>query len=199
MDLSQLEKPFEDHLIKTRKGPGNKPLSYVEGHEYIRRLNEVFDQNWSFEIVEHHILDNEVVVLGKVTIDGIVKMAVGGSNINKDGEGNAINIGDALKSASTDALKKACSLFGLGLHLYGDNKPARQASNNRPRRTQKRMNGRQKFYIEKLWADLGKTPNDLHQFIEEDYRCEFSKLDGDRADKLIERLNKAKKQKEEKN
>ena len=40
-------------------------------------------------------------------------------------------LGDAMKVAAVDALKKCCSTFGIGLHLYdGDNDQANRASNN---------------------------------------------------------------------
>jgi DNA repair protein RadC len=56
---------------------------YVEGAEYIRRLNDAFDGEWSFEIVEHHVRSNEVVVIGKLTAGSVVKTAFGGSSITR--------------------------------------------------------------------------------------------------------------------
>ena len=44
-----LESHFENGLIKTRKGNFGQELSYVEGHEYIRRLNDVLESDWTFE------------------------------------------------------------------------------------------------------------------------------------------------------
>jgi hypothetical protein len=60
MNCDILERPFEAALIKSRRGQGGKTLSYVEGAEYIRRLNEAFESRWSFEVVEHQVLDAEV-------------------------------------------------------------------------------------------------------------------------------------------
>jgi hypothetical protein len=115
-----LEQPFDQGLIKTRQASYGG-LSYVEGHEYIKRLNQAFDGQWSFEIVKHEIGENEVFVIGKLVADGVVKMAFGGSDIKRKKEsGEIISISDDLKAAATDALKKAASLLGLGLHLYGD-------------------------------------------------------------------------------
>jgi hypothetical protein len=48
-------------------------------------------------------------------------MAFGGSDIKRKKEsGEVICLADDLKAAATDSLKKAASLLGLGLHLYGD-------------------------------------------------------------------------------
>jgi len=121
MNRKLLEQPFPEELLKTRKGTFGKPFTYVEGAEYIRRLNDAFEGDWSFEVVEHHNLNTEVVVLGKLLASGVTKMAFGGSSIttNRD-TGEVISLADDLKSAATDALKKASSLLGVGLHLYSE-------------------------------------------------------------------------------
>ena len=122
MNRELLERPFEAALIKTRKGAFGQQLSYVEGAEYVRRLNCSFDGRWSFEIVDHQVGKNHVVVVGKLTAGEIVKMAFGGSSITTNNQtGEAVSIADDLKSAATDALKKSASLLGIGLHLYQDN------------------------------------------------------------------------------
>ncbi len=119
MNRKLLEQPFAPGLIKTRRGHSGKTLSYTEGVEYIRRLNQAFNGEWSFEIDDHHILTDSVVVIGKLIAEGITKTAFGGSAITRDERGAPSSLADDLKAASTDALKKASSLFGLGLHLYG--------------------------------------------------------------------------------
>jgi len=128
MNRNMLEQPFPNELLRTRKGPFGQTFSYVEGAEYIRRLNDVFEGNWSFEIVEHQVREAEVVVLGKLIADGVTKMAFGGSSITVSREGEVISIADDFKAAATDALKKAASLFGVGLHLYSSDRPVEAAS-----------------------------------------------------------------------
>ena len=65
--------------------------------------------------------DNEVVVLGRLTAQGVSKCQFGKSKITRTREGKAIvSLGDDLKAAATDSLKKAATLFGIGLHLYFD-------------------------------------------------------------------------------
>jgi hypothetical protein len=118
MNREILARPFPEALIRSRKGPFNQTFSYVEGAEYIRRLNDAFESEWSFEIVQHHIRDTEVLVIGQLTAAGVTKMAFGGSSITVSREGEVVSIADDLKAAATDALKKAASLLGVGLHLY---------------------------------------------------------------------------------
>ena len=124
-----LEQPFEEHQIKYRPGSFGKTLAYIEGHEVIKRLNLAFQGKWSFEIVAHEIKDTEVLVVGKLICPdaNIIKMAFGGSKVTVNTDtGEEISIVDDLKAAATDALKKAASLLGVGLHLY-------ESSNERKR------------------------------------------------------------------
>lgn len=116
-----LEAPFPPDAIKTRPGAYGGSLSYLEGHTVVQRLNDAFDGNWSFEVVTHQVLDDEVLVLGKLRTEsaGVVKMAFGSSRITKDDRtGKSIALGDDLKAAATDALKKSATLLGVGLNLY---------------------------------------------------------------------------------
>lgn len=123
MERDILERPFEEELIRTRSGHFGANLSYVEGAEYIKRLNEAFDGVWSFNVDEYKVFEREVVVTGKLTAGGVTKVAFGGATIKRSShDGKTLGLADDLKAAATDALKKASSLLGLGLHLYGDTK-----------------------------------------------------------------------------
>lgn len=135
MKKDVLCRPFPPELIKQRQGQGGKTLSYVETHAVIARLNEGCDA-WSFEVVEHQVLDDEVIVVGKLNADGVVKMAFGGSSITRDRDGRPLSIADDLKSAASDAIKKSASLLGVGLELYGgapaDTAPPARATPREP-------------------------------------------------------------------
>lgn len=123
MNRDVLERPFDTALLKSRKGAFGNTFSYIEGAEYIKRLNEAFDGEWSFTIEHHEIRDNEVIVIGKLTAGNVTKMSFGGSSITVSRDGEVISIADDLKAAATDALKKAASLLGVGLHLYSSDQP----------------------------------------------------------------------------
>jgi hypothetical protein len=116
-----LEQPFDQSLVKSRRGPFGQSLSYVEIQSYIQRLNEAFDGQWSFEIVSHEVHSSEVVVKGRLSTSSITKVAFGGSSITTARDtGEVISIADDLKAAASDCLKRAARLLGLGLHLYND-------------------------------------------------------------------------------
>ncbi len=130
-----LETPFPPDQIKTRPGAFGSVLSYIEGHTVIGRLNDAFEGNWSFEIISHQILEEEVLVCGKFLAEqaGVVKMAFGSSSITRDRRtGKMVNIGSDLKAAQTDALKKASTLLGVGLYLYAGGNGESARTDERP-------------------------------------------------------------------
>jgi hypothetical protein len=152
----------------------------VEAHTVIKRLNDAFDAEWSFEIVEQKILEqtDEALVLGKLRAGDVVKSQFGSTKITRSREsGEMVSIADDLKAAATDALKKCATMFGVGLHLYGGNNGRPQGNGNGyyPERNSgngnggnggngnSRLSSKQYQYLQKLNADLGKTAQDLDQ------------------------------------
>jgi hypothetical protein len=121
MNRDLLEKPFTPEQIKRRQGTNGDLLDYIEGCAVIQRLNECFNAEWIFEIQEHRVFDDEVIVLGKLTAQGVSKSQFGKSRITRSKKDNSIiSLGDDLKAAATDCVKKCATLFGVGLHLYFD-------------------------------------------------------------------------------
>lgn len=119
INLEVLTRPFTPNQIKQREGRGGKMLDYLETHAIITRLNEAFDGAWSFDVMENRILDNEVVVHGRLTAGTTSKSQFGSSEVvRRKNDGEPVSIGDDLKSAASDALKKCATLFGVGLELY---------------------------------------------------------------------------------
>ena len=126
--------PFPADVIKQRNdaGTGGKNLSYVSHPEYVKRLDALFAFSWSFATEVAGITDTAAAVKGSLSItleDGrtLTRETYGHGTVNK-----MFPLGDALKSAASDAFKKCCSLFGIGLHLYSsdDDQANRQTSNN---------------------------------------------------------------------
>ena len=118
MNRDILCRPFPPEAIKTRPGQHGKSLAYVDVAAVITRLNQGFD-SWSFEIVQHQVLEDEVLVVARLCADGVTKMSFGGSSLTRDRDGRPVSIADDAKAAGSDALKKAASLFGVVLEMYG--------------------------------------------------------------------------------
>ena len=157
-----LEREFEPNLIKKRKGRGGMVLDYLETASVIRRLNEAFESEWNFRILEHGV-DTEakaVWVLGELTAVGLTKQQFGAKDIYEKS-----TLGDNLKSAASDCLKKCATLFGVGLHLYEDDLPGEtveSAETKAPSEQQKNNDSiteSQKAYIMKLVSQFVKGGN----------------------------------------
>ena len=130
-------------VIKHRKGRGGRQFAYVEHAWVTEQLNLAFNWAWSWEILEWRLVPEdepaEVFVLGRLTVHtprgDIVKSQFGQSDIKRDQAGNILGIGDDLKAASSDGLKKAASLLGLALDLYRsdeDRSPAKAETKAKP-------------------------------------------------------------------
>ncbi len=127
-----LSRPFPQELIRYREGQKKKQLAYVETVNYIDRLNEAFGFKWTWEIIFETVTEYEAYCKGRLTVEiggkTVIKEAYGGKDLTIvdvwDKQTRQVivkkpfSIADDLKSAGSDALKKACSLLGIGLHLY---------------------------------------------------------------------------------
>ena len=113
----------KDAIFQRPVGKG-VDVAYVPGWWFISQLNALFGYYWDFEIEDQGIGENNCWVRGKLTVKDprtgltVTKSSFGGSKL-KSKENSAIDIGDDLKSASTDALKKAATLFGIASDVYG--------------------------------------------------------------------------------
>ncbi len=195
MKRDVLTRPFPPELIRQRQGQGGKLLSYVETHAVIARLNEAADFEWSFEIVKHEILADEVIVLGKLTLDGVTKMAFGGSTVTRDAGGRDLSLADDLKSAASDATKKCASLFGIGLELYGGAAATASVRDPAPRqepRVEDRLTSRQLAAIQGHTRRKGLGGSELIDFLRDRTgKHDVALLSRKEASRLLDELTDA--------
>jgi len=110
--------------IQKREGRGGKLFDYVNINYVIAMLNAIFGFNWSVEIIDKEIGKTQVYVHLRLKVrfgDGteVCKDAFGGSDVKrKKGGGEIIDIADDLKSAESDATKKAASMLGIAWDVY---------------------------------------------------------------------------------
>lgn len=114
--IAALGEPFPDDAIKTRAlTKGGATARYFSGDTVIRRLNRATGNRWDMQIKSLTTAGDLVTAhvaliipeLGSREHIGVQKVS------ERGGE-------DLVKGAITDALKKAATLFGVGLELYGD-------------------------------------------------------------------------------
>jgi len=121
--LKQLLKKTPQQYIHTRPAKGGGTWEYVTGGYVKKVLNLLFGWNWSFEIVDEKIMHGEVIVKGKLTCTSngitITKMQFGNKDvICKKGTDTPLSIGNDLKAAATDALKKCAAEIGIAADIY---------------------------------------------------------------------------------
>ena len=117
----KLRQPFAPEQIKTRtekrkRGDGTTfelALSYVSHATITARLNDVFGHHWSNAILHQEVTGKEAIVLFSLTAQDVTHQQFGSARIQ-----NEEGVGDALKAAASDGLRKCASLFGIGLGLW---------------------------------------------------------------------------------
>lgn len=130
--LAQILKRTPNQYIKKRPAKGGGTWEYVTGG-YVRKvLNLMFGWDWDFEILDHTIIGGEAVVKGRLTCrtngKQIVKTQFGNKDIiykkqtqeeiTKGLDKIPLSIGNDLKAAATDALKKCAAEIGIAADIY---------------------------------------------------------------------------------
>ena len=121
--LNLILKNTPKQYVHTRPAKGGGTWDYVTGGYVKKCLNLMFGWDWSFEIVDQQIIHNEVVVKGKLTCNSngktIVKMQFGNKDIiYKKGTEIPLSIGNDMKAAATDCLKKCAAEIGIAADIY---------------------------------------------------------------------------------
>lgn len=143
-DYSQtpFDKEHAQKLLDTQLNPswiehrkqGGKQLSYIPGHIAIHLLNKAFNGTWSFEVVDTHVIGNAgekgafLVVKGRLEVPGLGVREQYGNQAFMGG----IMDEHIFKGATTDAMKKCASMFGVALELYGDAEGLIEGYHNMP-------------------------------------------------------------------
>jgi hypothetical protein len=115
VDLDRLVEPFPMAARKTRPGAHGMALTYVDGTTVIHRLIEATKNNYSFSVNRYWSEANCRYALVTLTIPGLGSR----SHIGVQAEDSRSGEDALAKGAITDGLKKAATLFGVGLELYG--------------------------------------------------------------------------------
>jgi recombination DNA repair RAD52 pathway protein len=116
-----LSEPFPQEMERTLN-KGGASLTYIPVSEVINRMNKVLGvEEWSFSINKWEQIGTSIVahVVVNANINGKVvsRDGVGGQKIKMNKQGEPVDIGDEVKGAVSDALKKAVQTLGIGLYL----------------------------------------------------------------------------------
>lgn len=145
--LAMILKRTPTQYVKQRPAKGGGKWDYVTGGYVKKCLNIMFGWDWDFEILEQMIMHKEAIVKGRLTCrtngKTIIKTQFGNKDIayktekvyNADGTPSMIekygkkvqetkptdeplSIGNDLKAATTDCLKKCASEIGIAADIY---------------------------------------------------------------------------------
>jgi len=137
--LNLIFAPTPQKFIKQREGRGGKTFDYVETNYVIARLNATFLCDWDLDIIEEKIFKeiSQIATKVKLTVRFLggrttSKTAWGGSSIKTNNNNDIIDIADDLKSAESDALKKAASMVGICWDVYSGMTNGKQGETPKP-------------------------------------------------------------------
>ena len=121
--LKQILKKTPVQYVHTRPAKGGGTWEYVTGGYVKKVLNLMFGWQWSFEIMSEQIQFGEVIVKGKLTCVSngatIVKMQYGNKDIAfRKNSTDPLSIGNDMKAAATDCLKKCAAEIGIAADIY---------------------------------------------------------------------------------
>lgn len=120
--IRELYEPF-DGKIETRQGPGGS-YKFVPGQHIVDRMNRVFNGCWSTKVMYQEIIEDSVIVRVMVTVfDSMSDISYshegyGSSGIGRyKGDNKIISLDNAFKAAEMQAIKNACTRWGVGLFI----------------------------------------------------------------------------------
>lgn len=128
---------FDKRFHKTRKGASGTLLTYVSWDHYLQAILNA-GVPFDVDIVSQKLVDYKKKRRDQPDQDAQVWIT--NVRVTIEGLGSRVGVGthpamdeEAPKVSATDALKRALSLFGIGLELYGDEESAEYPHEPTPR------------------------------------------------------------------
>jgi hypothetical protein len=123
--MQALYAPFPEEMEKVMTLSGVN-LKFIPVSEVTNRLIKVLGRKWSREVIEckRDPIDTDWVIAHvRITLhftdgtDAVIRDGIDGAKIMRTKQGQIVNLGDAYKSAESNAFKKAAQSLGVGLYL----------------------------------------------------------------------------------
>jgi hypothetical protein len=131
--VQYLQRRTPNAHIYDRPGKGNQTFYYITAAFVIKSLNILFGYNWSFEIKSFDIKGKQCLVHGRltgtVTRDSkditIYRESFGRADIKlTKGDNKPLDLGNDLKAAESDCLKRCYRQLGGALDVFATNEYA---------------------------------------------------------------------------
>ena len=190
MNQEALEAPFPPGLVRQRPGSNGMTLEYIEIQDVIARLNAALGGSWSFEVTRKEVVEDEIVVFGRMRIGDAVHEDVGGTSITRRRDDDLpVSIVDDTKAAVSDCIKRCARQAGVGLHLGRAADDA--APNTAERRPVAAATPAQLAKLRSLAAQQGIA---LTRMVGERFGCDLEAMRRSDASTLIDELLSTKSQ-----
>jgi len=155
----------------------------------LTQLDQATDSKWSFSVEDHLVIDGQVIVLGKLSLDGIFRVAFGGCT-NEGPE----PLHEKLQAASMDSLVRCSALMGI---VQDKQEPVQAQTsdkgNGNGTQEKTRITRKQLDYLYMLGRDLGMSRAQLADRCLQAYGKKPEYLDRPEASALIETMKQEKK------
>lgn len=118
------KKKTPKEVIKLRKGAGGKMFPYVPIDYTLKELDATFGIFWEFLTDEVRKTEKQIIVRGRLVVKSpngfsVSRPGTGRANIKMySGTKDSVDEGNDEKAATSDAIKKAASLFGIAADVY---------------------------------------------------------------------------------
>lgn len=120
--LQRLLKRTPEKYVRKRPAKGGGEWEYVSIGYVQKVLNLMFGFDWDFEIINQQVIGNEAIVQGRLTVRSqgrvITKSQFGNKDIMMKKDGSYLSIGNDLKAAASDCLKKCAAMLGIAADIY---------------------------------------------------------------------------------
>lgn len=128
--MNLLYKKTPGQHIHEKPGKGGGKFKYVTGAYVKSQLNRLFGFDWNFTVKQFDVKGNQCIVFGRLEgnirdkdgklVTTLVREQFGRADIKtlKADKTKALDFGNDLKAATTDALKKCASDLGIARDVY---------------------------------------------------------------------------------
>jgi hypothetical protein len=144
---------------------------YIELPQILRRLQEVFGMNYSIWFAtpifhENTVIVRAVVVAGDTQVEGF------GTATIRNGD-----VETAVKSAETDAVKRACRYLGIGAFLYEKGMTETNGGDSTPAKTNRSARTTTRPATSEEDEELPRLPKDLKEAVVHAFRTALGEDD----------------------
>lgn len=115
--IADLQRPIPDRLLESKRIQGQE-LTYCPWYRVQKILDHYTRGLWDYAIVERTLSETHLLLTVRITIHAAE------GTFSREGTGieslSVDSYGDPQSNAESQAFRRACARWGLGLHLYDE-------------------------------------------------------------------------------